>query len=448
MSISSEISRIKSNVTSAYSALSVKGATMPSVLNTANLKSTIESIEMMTAEAMSIETIWEICGYVPNGGLPTGYTLLDYVESNGSTPIGDKYVDTGVVPLTSDFSVAMKVQSTGGTSAENWFMTVNHAIPNGAGNYLQFGTWSSKFATHLSGVLVDGNTTATNNVINVTLSVSGATVSLTGDATYSGTNAYFQSGIYRNYPITVLCGNWRCYGCQVYLAGDIVRDYVPCINPSGEVGLYDKVGKAFYGNAGTGAFTAGYMLPEDYTRLEYIQSSGTQFIDTGIAFSSANYNKAKLSVDMDAANASGAYEVNGTGTSGSNCFYIGNYNGTVVYGHGTNDASTGKTHQTGRCKYTIDAKNRTVSADGMSDVSFTPQSPTGSVNLRLCGFGRTNGTATGFSGKFYAAQIWIDDVLVRDFVPCYRNNDGEVGLYDMINAQFYSNAGSGSFTGA
>lgn len=191
----------------------------------------------------------------PKVGLPNGYTELEWIQSSGTIPIGEQYIDTEVVPSTNDFSVVMKVQSTGVTSDENWFLTVNHDIPTGAGNYLQFGTWSSKFAVHLSGAFVDGNTTATNNVIDVTLSVSGSTVSLTGDATYSGTTTNVQSGNYRNSPITIMCGNWKCYGCQVYLNGVLVRDFTPCINPSGEIGLYDTVNKKFYGNKGTGYFS-------------------------------------------------------------------------------------------------------------------------------------------------------------------------------------------------
>ena len=37
----------------------------------------------------------------------------------------------------------------------------------------------------------------------------------------------------------------------------LVRDFTPCKNPSGEVGLYDYVTKQFYGNAGSGTFIPG-----------------------------------------------------------------------------------------------------------------------------------------------------------------------------------------------
>lgn len=52
----------------------------------------------------------------------------------------------------------------------------------------------------------------------------------------------------------------RLYSFKVYLdaaKATLIRDFIPCKNASGAVGLWDDVGSQFYGNAGTGAFTAG-----------------------------------------------------------------------------------------------------------------------------------------------------------------------------------------------
>ena len=49
--------------------------------------------------------------------------------------------------------------------------------------------------------------------------------------------------------------------------------------------------------------------------------------------------------------------------------------------------------------------------------------------------------------KMYYCKIYDNDILVRDFVPCI-NVEGEYGLYDFVNSQFYGNVGTGSFTGA
>lgn len=55
----------------------------------------------------------------------------------------------------------------------------------------------------------------------------------------------------------------RLYGCQIYDNGKLARNYEACIDPSGTVGLYDHVHGAFYGNAGTGTFTAGPEAPPE-----------------------------------------------------------------------------------------------------------------------------------------------------------------------------------------
>jgi hypothetical protein len=47
--------------------------------------------------------------------------------------------------------------------------------------------------------------------------------------------------------------------------------------------------------------------------------------------------------------------------------------------------------------------------------------------------------------KLYVCRIYDKFTLVRDFVPC-KNSSGTIGLYDLVNNQFYSNAGSGTFT--
>lgn len=49
----------------------------------------------------------------------------------------------------------------------------------------------------------------------------------------------------------------RVWGVKVYEGSTLIRDFSPCIDPSGEAGLYDLVEGKFYGNNGSGKFTAG-----------------------------------------------------------------------------------------------------------------------------------------------------------------------------------------------
>ena len=71
----------------------------------------------------------------------------------------------------------------------------------------------------------------------------------------------------------------RIYSCRFYEGDTLIRNFIPVRwDATGEIGLYDTVEKKFYTNDGTGEFIAG---ENRYQRLEYIQSTGTQYIDTG-----------------------------------------------------------------------------------------------------------------------------------------------------------------------
>ena len=51
----------------------------------------------------------------------------------------------------------------------------------------------------------------------------------------------------------------------------------------------------------------------------------------------------------------------------------------------------------------------------------------------------------------YAKMYWFklyntSNELVLDFVPCYRKSDNVIGMYDLVNNQFYTNSWSWTFT--
>ena len=41
--------------------------------------------------------------------------------------------------------------------------------------------------------------------------------------------------------------------------------------------------------------------------------------------------------------------------------------------------------------------------------------------------------------RLYSFKMYSGSQLVRNFIPCYRKSDGEVGLYDIVGEQFYYN---------
>ena len=55
-----------------------------------------------------------------------------------------------------------------------------------------------------------------------------------------------------------------------------------------------------------------------------------------------------------------------------------------------------------------------------------------------------NGSSAAKSGKIYYTKIYDNDVLVRDFIPVLDKN-GVPCMYDRVEKKFYYNAGTGQF---
>ena len=47
--------------------------------------------------------------------------------------------------------------------------------------------------------------------------------------------------------------------------------------------------------------------------------------------------------------------------------------------------------------------------------------------------------------KLYTLNISANGNHIIDLVPCYRKSDDEIGMYDLVRKQFYTNAGTETF---
>ena len=78
-----------------------------------------------------------------------------------------------------------------------------------------------------------------------------------------------------------------------------------------------------------------------------------------------------------------------------------------------------------------------ISADNWSDSVGT---------IQLWSLQNTAQFTAGATAKYYLCQIWENNTLVHDFIPCYRKSDSVAGMYDLISKTFFTNAGTGEFT--
>lgn len=189
----------------------------------------------------------------PPPTLPEGYTELEYIESTGTQYIDTGFKPTGKSRVICDFlplSTGMWIYGARHTATDNTFMTV--AMSD---NYRS--DYNNDYSLNIP-YDMKSRVTIDKNMGTMTI----------GSQSVSYPNADFNC----NYNLYVFAGNsagspstfsrMKLYLCQVYDNGTLIRNFVPCQDPTGNVGLYDLVNAQFYGNAGTGTFTAGPEVPQ------------------------------------------------------------------------------------------------------------------------------------------------------------------------------------------
>ena len=213
------------------------------------------------------KTLWE-----KSGLLPSAYQQVAYIATDGN-----QYFDTGI--MASDYPNGIRYVFCGNVtkyqSTQNiyWFGALGNSCRSGnfgsretylclfvggTGNY--YSALSRPSAGEDFEVIVQGTSKDAKSCI----------------ATYNGEQLSTHSGLVNSempsaniYLLTcsntsaASTANMKYYG-KIYsftmdsVDGTPLRNFVPCYRKSdGVIGLYDTVGKTFYINKGTGAFTKG-----------------------------------------------------------------------------------------------------------------------------------------------------------------------------------------------
>lgn len=193
-----------------------------------------------------------------------------------------------------------------------------------------------------------------------------------------------------------------------------------------------------------GKEVADGTLPSSYTAVDYIESSGTQYIDTG--FSPDSKTQVIAVMDMPFINdgkSHNAFAVRGT-EDGNSKEYGFLSNGTKYVTRYGNDIYLSVSYGG---KMTVNMDKNVLRVNG--EVVYSHSEKTfdcGGYNLYIFGSNRAGTLYSPASMKLYSLEIYDDGDQVRSFVPCYRNADNAVGLYDLLNGVFYTNKGTGEFT--
>ena len=199
-------------------------------------------------------------------------------------------------------------------------------------------------------------------------------------------------------------------------------------------------------------------LPAAYRQVEWIQSTGTQYIDTGVAansntefdvdfipynvintdahciFGSWNRTSSEYGYQLNIFKYSSSSSwVSSLGSSGY--LFTGSVSAEYVYEAG----------MVSNTRLTCSLHNSTYSSSSgiQKQVRFYPNFPT--VNITIWARNTEFGPDQFSSARLYSLKLYSGTNKIRDFIPCYRISDGEIGLYDIVNDVFYTNQGTGTF---
>lgn len=370
--------------------------------------------------------------------LPTGYTEVQYIQSSGT-----QWVDTGFKP-NQNTRIKMDCNVIGFNAVDAFLFGARISSGNTAFCLAADDANTRWFALYGNAVQNPTGTCTGKHSIDFNQNV----------LTLDGKNFTFEKTTFQSsYNLLLFAtitngsadsqrGKMAVYSCQLYDNGSLIRNFIPCINPDGEAGLYDTVNSKFYGNAGTGVFFAGpskVSFPSGYKQLEYIQSSGIQYINT--EFNPSSDTRVDMICEPTTAGtwkgffgARKSASVDEFGVDVSLATEIRSMYGTE---------SKTLTVSTILQKFSI-VKNKNVCTVNGTAITNTKQNFTTSFPIRL--FDKNSGGSAWaqISMKLYSCQIYDNGTLVRNFIPC-SNPSGVVGLYDLVNGKFYTNAVSGDF---
>ena len=201
-----------------------------------------------------------------------------------------------------------------------------------------------------------------------------------------------------------------------------------------------------------------HELPSGYTALEYLENPNGACIDTGITIADVDFIDITFAiVERTAKNESRIF-------GGTNWTAIGGYhslmlnetkgNGRVILYNNVTPIKRYFPTETGTPTNII-FELEPVSAykayqDGV--LAFPNLNFTNTIIL-FYGSGITNGGLSvanvqkyGWAGRMYDFKIGEHGTLSRWFVPCI-NTDGEFGMWEKVNGEFYGSENEAVFTG-
>ena len=182
------------------------------------------------------------------------------------------------------------------------------------------------------------------------------------------------------------------------------------------------------------------ILPSEYQQVEYIESTGTQYINTGYIpqintkvearfYETSKYENYPKLFGSEVLNQNQSFKVDLR-----NPFVIGYSNKEYTTNIGCSiETMYDISFQLNELKVNTDT------------YSFSNTAFTGTYPIFIFASNRAGSVLEYSAVRIYSFKIYTGTTLAMDFIPCYRKSDNVIGMYDTINNVFYINAGTGTF---
>ena len=197
------------------------------------------------------------------------------------------------------------------------------------------------------------------------------------------------------------------------------------------------------------------ILPDEYVRLDYIESTGTQYINTGFK---PNPKTTRVETTFQVTDNTkinqrlfGARKSYSDGETICNIFWNSQKMGNAFRVDWVGNASTVSSKFSLNTDITIVSENNKVIINDLEEYTSTTSKSDSYLDFPIyinnfTSNGQLEDNQQPAYAKWKTFKIYDNGTLVRDFVPCYRKNDNEIGLYDIVNKVFYTNSGAGTFS--
>ena len=365
--------------------------------------------------------------------LPDEYLEIEYLKSTGGQYIDTEYRASG------DTHIIFKAS-----------YTENYSLYGGTPGFMNF---TAESGTNLGYFYYDGYKTGASPKGDFAKSVhvyeQNRNVCLIDGEEYyrfsyskeKDKNNLFLFGRNNNGQLDDSGGIIKLYYCQIYDNDVLIRDYVPVHNiETDEMGLYDLVSQTFFTNfhdLKSGNVVEESSLPSGFTETEYVQSTGTQFINTGVEWT----NGSSLSYEVTIQFPSNA---NMMGSGHHRCV-IGCSDGKLKIGDTYTDIDASEWH-TVRCDWSAGDIGNFLQVLNYCDENYIgtfnadPYDNNPYLLFACCGWNDSTGIPpyTYDAVKISGSKFYKNGVKIRDFVPCIRELDGRAGFYDLVTNRFFT----------